>query len=56
MLLSLGKLEADQILEDEGEISINCEFSNSSNWFDQIASEQVFGAGGIAAPSAITHK
>ncbi len=55
MLLSLGKAEADQILEDEGEISVNCEFCNSNYSFDQIDIEQIFGEGGITSPSTTTH-
>jgi len=55
MLLSLGKAEADEILEEEGEISVNCEFCNANYSFSQIDLEQVFSNAGTAPPDAITH-
>lgn len=55
MLLSLGKAEADEILEAEGEISVNCEFCNANYSFDQIDIEQVYGEGTTTQPSATTH-
>ena len=55
MLLSLGKAEASEILESEGEISVSCEFCSANYSFDQIDVEQVFGEGGAAPPNATTH-
>jgi molecular chaperone Hsp33 len=55
MLLSLGKVEASEILESEGEISVSCEFCSANYSFDQIDVEQVFGEGGAAPPNATTH-
>jgi molecular chaperone Hsp33 len=55
MLLSLGKAEASEILESEGEISVSCEFCSANYSFDQIDVEQVFGEGGTVPPSATTH-
>jgi molecular chaperone Hsp33 len=55
MLLSLGRAEVNEILEQEGEISVTCEFCNSTYRFDQIDIEQIFREGGIAGPSATTH-
>ena len=55
MLLSLGKAEASEILESEGEISVSCEFCGANYSFDQIDVEQVFGEGGAAPPNATTH-
>ena len=55
MLLSLGKAEASEILEAEGEISVNCEFCSANYSFDQIDVEQVFGEGAVVSPSATTH-
>ena len=55
MLLSLGKAEASEILETEGEISVSCEFCSTNYSFDQIDVEQVFGEGGTVPPSATTH-
>ena len=55
MLLSLGKAEASEILESEGEISVSCDFCGANYSFDQIDVEQVFGEGGAAPPNATTH-
>jgi molecular chaperone Hsp33 len=55
MLLSLGKAEASEILETEGEISVSCEFCSTNYSFDQIDVDQVFGEGGTVPPSATTH-
>ena len=55
MLLSLGKAEASEILEAEGEISVNCEFCSANYSFDQIDVEQVFGEGAVVSPDATTH-
>ena len=55
MLLSLGKAEASEILESEGEISVSCEFCSANYSFDQIDVEQVFGEGGAVPPNATTH-
>lgn len=55
MLLSLGKPEVDDMLAQEGEISIDCEFCNANYRFDNIDIEQVFAEGQTAAPSATTH-
>ena len=55
MLLSLGKAEASEILEAEGEISVSCEFCGANYNFDQIDVDQVFGDGAVAPSSATTH-
>ena len=55
MLLSLGKAEASEILEAEGEISVSCEFCSANYSFDQIDVEQVFGEGAVVSPDATTH-
>jgi len=55
MLLSLGKAEASEILEAEGEISVSCEFCSANYSFDQIDVEQVFGEGAVVSTSATTH-
>lgn len=55
MLLSLGKAEADDILEQEGEISVTCEFCCANYCFDQIDVEQVFTEAGTAPLSSTTH-
>lgn len=55
MLLSLGKAEADEIIEEEGEISVNCEFCNANYSFDRIDIEQVFLAGESTPSSTVAH-
>mgnify|MGYP003671879502 CR=1 FL=1 len=55
MLHSLGKAEVKDILEQEGEISVNCEFCNADYSFDPIDVEQIFLKGSSASPSATTH-
>lgn len=55
MLLTLGKAEADDIVETEGEIAVNCEFCNANYRFDQIDVEQVFREGGATPSSSATH-
>lgn len=55
MLLTLGKAEADDIVEQEGEISVNCEFCNANYRFDRIDVEQVFGDGGSAPLTETSH-
>jgi len=55
MLLSLGKDEADDILEKEGKISVSCEFCSANYSFDKVDIEQVFVDGGAAVPIATIH-
>ena len=55
MLLSLGKAETDEILKQEGEVSVTCEFCNANYCFDQIDIEQLFGEVVPVPPSATTH-
>ncbi|MEX0964232.1 MAG: Hsp33 family molecular chaperone HslO [Pseudohongiellaceae bacterium] len=55
MLLSLGKAEAGEILAQEGEISVNCEFCNANYRFDSIDVEQVFIEGGSTPASVTSH-
>lgn len=42
MIKSLGIEEAQQILQEQGSISVNCEFCNASYVFDPIDIEQLF--------------
>lgn len=55
MLLSLGKIEIGEILEQEGEISVSCEFCSANYRFDSIDVEQMFSRRGPSSPSAATH-
>jgi molecular chaperone Hsp33 len=42
MLLTLGKSEVLEVLEQEGDVSVTCEFCNQHYRFDSIDVEQVF--------------
>lgn len=55
MLLTLGKAEADDIIEQEGEISVNCEFCNAHYVFDRIDVEQVFSDSASAPLTDTSH-
>lgn len=55
MLVSLGKPEADDILAQEGEIAISCEFCSENYRFDKIDVEQLFADGGLAPSSSSSH-
>jgi molecular chaperone Hsp33 len=55
MLVSLGKAEIDEIIEEQGEIAITCEFCNANYSFDKIDLEQLFVHGDIASPSLTQH-
>ena len=55
MLFSLGKNEVAEILEQEGEVSVTCEFCNARYGFDRIDVEQLFTNGETAALSTTTH-
>lgn len=55
MLLTLGKAEADDIVEQEGVISVNCEFCNANYVFDGIDVAQIFGDGGSAPLTDTSH-
>jgi len=55
MLLTLGRAEADDIVEKEGAISVVCEFCNANYNFDAIDVAQVFTKGAAVSPSEITH-
>ncbi len=55
MLLTLGKAEVIDIIEQEGEVAVTCEFCNAQYSFDRIDIEQVFLAGETAPASATAH-
>jgi molecular chaperone Hsp33 len=55
MLLTLGKAEADDIVEKEGAVSVICEFCNASYNFDVIDVEQIFSEGRAVTLSETTH-
>ena len=55
MLLSLGAAEANEILDEEGEISVNCEFCNANYSFDRVDTEQVFLTGETVPLGTVAH-
>lgn len=54
MLLTLGRQEIDEILLEEEEIAVNCEFCAAAYRFDEIDIEQIFSEAAIA-PGNLTH-
>lgn len=55
MLLTLGKGEVVEILDQEGEVAVTCEFCNANYRFDRIDVEQVFSEGEIASSNTTAH-
>lgn len=55
MLVSLGKTEIDNIIEEQSEVSITCEFCNAIYNFDKVDLEQLFSQGDIVSPSLTRH-
>jgi molecular chaperone Hsp33 len=55
MLFSLGKAEVKDIIEQEGEVAVTCEFCNECYCFDLIDIEQLFLEGEPVLPSTTTH-
>lgn len=44
MLKMLGATEVDSIIEERGEIEVNCDFCNAAYLFDKVDAEQLFAA------------
>lgn len=44
MLKMLGATEVDSIIEERGEIEVNCDFCNAAYVFDKVDAEQLFAA------------
>ena len=55
MLVSLGKEEIDNLIEEQNKVSITCEFCNANYSFDKVDLEQLFSLGDIASPSLTRH-
>ncbi|MFK7864791.1 MAG: Hsp33 family molecular chaperone HslO [Pseudohongiellaceae bacterium] len=55
MLTSLGQDEVNDILKQENEISITCEFCNANYCFDSIDVQQLFSAMGTVAVDSSRH-
>ena len=49
-LQSLGRIECESILEDEGAVDVTCEFCGASYGFDAVDVAELFAAGAVAAP------
>ena len=49
MLVSLGKTEIDNLIEEQNEVAITCEFCNANYHFDKIDLEQLFSQGDITS-------
>jgi molecular chaperone Hsp33 len=50
MLVSLGREEVDSILDEQGSVTVTCDFCNREYTFDPVDAAQLF-AGGISAPT-----
>lgn len=55
MLVSLGKNEIENLIEEQNEVAITCEFCNSNYRFDKVDLEQLFSQGDILSPSLTRH-
>jgi len=44
MLKMLGATEVKSIIEERGEIEVNCDFCNAAYVFDKVDAEQLFSA------------
>ena len=49
-LQSLGRLECESILEDEGSVDVTCEFCGAGYGFDVVDVAELFAPGAVAAP------
>ena len=55
MLLTLGKTEVLEVLRQEGDVSVTCEFCNQEYCFDSIDVEQVFLSSERIEPGVTAH-
>jgi len=55
MLFSLGKAEVDDLLKEQREIAINCEFCNACYAFDSVDIEQLFLDQEFIEPASTKH-
>jgi molecular chaperone Hsp33 len=55
MLVSLGKDEVDNIIEEQNEVTITCEFCNANYRFDKVDLEQLFSSSDFSSPSPTRH-
>lgn len=50
-LQSLGRIECESILEDEGTVDVTCEFCGACYGFDAVDVAELFASGAVAAPA-----
>ena len=55
MLKMLGRDEVDAVLEEQGEVTVNCEFCNHSYRFDKVDADQVFASEVVIDASDSVH-
>lgn len=55
MLLTLGIDEVNDILDQEGEVAVSCEFCNANYRFDPVDITQVFSQASASSPTVTTH-
>lgn len=55
MLRMIGRDEAQSVLEEQGELRVDCEFCNQAYRFDAAALDTVFGAGNLFGGTSTRH-
>jgi molecular chaperone Hsp33 len=55
MLRMIGRDEARSVLEEQGELRVDCEFCNQTYRFDAAALDTVFGAGNLFGGTSTRH-
>jgi len=50
MLRALGKTEVDDVLAEQGQVNVTCDFCNAAYNFDAVDAEQIFAGGEAKAP------
>jgi molecular chaperone Hsp33 len=54
MLVSLGREEIDSIIDEQGSVTVTCEFCSRQYTFDAVDTEQLFTSGDTAQPDGPT--
>jgi molecular chaperone Hsp33 len=55
MLRMIGREEAQSVLDEQGELRVDCEFCNQAYQFDAAAIDAVFGAGNLFGGTQTRH-
>lgn len=50
MLRALGKAEVDDVIAEQGQVDVTCDFCNAAYKFDTVDAEQIFAGGEVRAP------